>query len=155
MILNRPSKSELWIRGKPFVSHYGRISLSVGSCRISSEMPVYCHFFCIPQVSLLNEREQVFMALQKNVPKVGNHSGWDKTHYLLLSYLSHLACFQRGPWQAGSCFMCLIDTWARGLPQMLVSLCTSTNKTIRHSLSLQETNREAGRCCWRAVGIAC
>ncbi len=141
---NQSSESKV----KPLWAAEAEISISVGSCQTSSDMLVYCQPLAVPQASLLNERQQVFMALHKNAPAVRHHSRGDKTLYLLLPCLSH------SEGQAGACFMCLIDTWARGLTQMLHSLCSSTNKTTRRSLSLPETNRGAGRSCWRALSIA-
>lgn len=97
----------------------------------------------VPQDLLLNERQQVFIAIHKNLQTV-HHSSWYKTLDLFLFCLSHLGCFRRAWVQAGVCFMCLIDTWARALTQMLHSLCTGTNKTRRRSLSVFVTEKQTG-----------
>lgn len=141
------NQKSVWV--KPPWAIQTEISISLSSCQASSDVLVYCHPLSIPWAPLLNERQQVFTALHKNVPAIG----WDKTLYLVLSCLSHLACFQEGLGQAGVCFMWQIDTWARALTQMLDSLCTGANKTTRRSLSLPETKRGGGRCCWRALGV--
>lgn len=90
-----------------------------------------CLFTVSPSLSyksLCKQKATGLYGKLKHLPMVWHQRGCDKTPYLFLSWVSHLASFQQSPGQSGACFMCLIDTWARGLTQMLVSLCTSTIK---------------------------
>lgn len=115
----RIHKSELWIKGKPSVSRWGtnlhlrrQLSDFIRRARLLSPL--------LRPTSLSAKLNATGFLWHntKNVPTVGLRSGWNKILYLSLSCLSHLACFQRGPGQAGACFRCLIDTWARGLTQI-------------------------------------